>query len=105
MLATIRKTEILREPRWRRAVAGDAASAINIVLAIDPHGPDNLRLDLAMTVLVIRACEGNAAACVVVANVIARLPRAGDKQAFLSDAWAIRATDTLSARFRSGAVE
>ncbi|MCA1536717.1 hypothetical protein I6F21_29765 [Bradyrhizobium sp. NBAIM03] len=80
--------EFFGEPRWRAAVAGDAESAISIALSMNPRGQFRQKFDVAMTVLAACACEGSAAACVIVGNVILNLPKAGDKESDLADAWA-----------------
>lgn len=95
MRSTAAQVEFFDEPRWRAAVAGDAASAIAIVLSMNPKGPFRQKFDLAMTVLAVCACEGSAAASVVVGNVILNLPRAGDKESDLADTWGRLASTRL----------
>ncbi len=95
MRSVASQVEFLGEPRWRAAVAGDAASAIAIALSMSPRGPFRQKFDLAMTVVAVCACEGSSAACVVVGNVIVNLPRAGDREADLADEWARLASATL----------
>jgi hypothetical protein len=95
MRSVASQVEFFGEPRWRAAVAGDAASAIGIVLSMNAKGPFRQKFDLAMTALVPCACEGSAAACVVAGNVILNLPRAGDRESDLGDAWARLASVTL----------
>ncbi|WP_375157798.1 hypothetical protein [Bradyrhizobium sp. RDT46] len=97
MRGTIAKIAMLHERRWRDAVAGDATSAFEIALSMDPAGPCHSRLDLAMTALVICAYEGSPAACVVVASVLSRLPRLRGKED-LADSWALRASAVLAGR-------
>ncbi len=101
MRSTASQVEFFGEPRWRAAVAGDAASAIAIVLAMNPNGPFRQKFDIAMTVLAVCACEGSAAACVIVGNTILNLPRAGDKESDLADTWAHLASATLGLSMRS----
>ncbi|WP_426440426.1 hypothetical protein [Bradyrhizobium genosp. P] len=101
MRSVASQVEFFGEPRWHTAVAGDASSAIAIVLAMNPKGSFRQKFDLAMTVLAVCACEGSAAACVVVGNVIINLPRAGDKESDLGDAWALRASNILGRSVRS----
>jgi len=95
------QVEFFGEPRWRAAVAGDAASAIGVALSMNPKGPFRQKFDLAMTALAACACEGSAAACVVVGNVILNLPRASDEESDLADAWARLASTTLRQSMRS----
>jgi len=95
-----KQVEFFGEPRWKAAVSGDAESAIAIVLSMNPRGPFRQKFDVAMTILAACACEGSAAACVVIANVILNLPRAGDKESELADAWASVASATLRRSMR-----
>ncbi|WP_143275395.1 hypothetical protein [Bradyrhizobium canariense] len=95
MRSVASQVEFFGEPRWRAAVAGDAASAIAIVLSMKPKGPFRQKFDLAMTALAACACEGNAAACVVIGNIILNLSRGSDKESDLADAWARLASFTL----------
>lgn len=89
------QVEFFGEPRWRAAVAGDAASAIAIVLSMNPNDPFRQKFDLAMTALTACACEGSAAACVVLGNVLINLRRADRRESDLGDAWARLASTTL----------
>lgn len=95
MRDAIANIEMLHEPRWRKAVAGDATSAFNLVLAIDPLGPCRSKLDLAMSALVICAHEGGPTACVVVGSVISRMKRLRGKED-LAYSWAVRASTMLA---------
>ncbi|MHC2623999.1 hypothetical protein ACVIW2_006031 [Bradyrhizobium huanghuaihaiense] len=45
MRRTIANIEMLHEPQWRKAVTGDAASAFNLALSIDPKGPEQAKLN------------------------------------------------------------
>ena len=101
MRSVASQVEFFGEPRWRAAVAGDAASSIAIALSMKPKGPFPQKFDLAMTALAACACEGNAAACVVTGNIILNLPRRGDKESDLADAWARLASVTLRRSMRS----
>jgi len=94
------QVEFFGEPRWKSAVSGDAENAIAIVLSMNPRGPFRQKFDVAMTALAACACEGSAAACVIIANVILNLPRAGDKESELADAWASVASATLRRSLR-----
>lgn len=91
MQAAIEKVEMLGEPRWRDAVAGDAAAAVGMALLFDHQKASPGKLDLVMTALVINACDGNATACVVLSNVIRRLPGAGKREARIATSWLMRA--------------
>lgn len=104
MRGAIANIEMLHEPRWRKAVAGDAANAFNLALSIDPIGPGQSKLNLAMTALVICAHAGNPAACVVVASVIGRTKRIRAKED-LAHSWALRASAILISRTTTGATD
>jgi hypothetical protein len=91
MQAAIEKVEMLGEPRWRDAVTGDAAAAVGMAILFDRQKATPGKLDLAMTALVICACEGNATACVVLSNIIRRLPNSGGREARVATSWLIRA--------------
>lgn len=101
MRFVVSQVEFFGEPRWRATVAGNAASAITIVLSMNPKGPFRQKFDLAMTVLAACACEGSAAACVVVGNVLINLRRADGRESDLADAWARLASTTKRRSMRS----
>lgn len=98
MQAAIEKVEMLGEPRWRGAVAGDAAAAIGMALEMHRRDAFRQKFDLIMTALVICACSGDAAACLVLSNVIRRLPGAGPREARLATSWLMRAFRPLADR-------
>jgi hypothetical protein len=91
MKAAVEKVEMLGEPSWRGAVAGDAAAGVGMALLFDRQKATPGKLDLAMTTLVICACEGNATACVVLSNIIRRLPNSGEREARVATSWLMRA--------------
>lgn len=105
MRAAVEKVEMLGEPRWRAAIAGDATAAIG--LALEMHRQDALRerFDLIMTSLVICACAGDAAACLVLSGAIRRLPSAGPREARLATSWLMKAFRPLAERKISGGTE
>jgi hypothetical protein len=101
MQASIEKVEILGEPRWRDAVAGDAAAAVGMALLFNRHKASQGKLDLVMTALVINACGGDATACVVLSNVIRRLPGAGKREARIATSWLMQAFRPVADRISS----
>jgi hypothetical protein len=101
MQAAIEKVEMLGEPRWRDAVAGDAAAAVGMALLFDRQKASPGKLDLVMTALVINACDGNATACVMLSNVIRRLPGAGKREARIATSWLMRAIRPVADRVPS----
>lgn len=98
MKAAVAKVAMLAEPRWRDAVSGDASAAIAIVLATGNHNSHTLKFDICMTALVICACAGDAASCLVIAWVLRRLPKAKTRQKRLATSWTVRAMRPLLAR-------
>jgi hypothetical protein len=101
MRASIEKIEMLGEPRWRDAVAGDAAAAVGIALHLDHKRASPGKLDLVMTALVINARGGNATACVVLSNIIRRLPGAGKREARIATSWLMQAFRPVADRISS----
>lgn len=98
MKAAVQKVEMLGEPSWRDAVAGDAAAAVGMAIIFDRQKATPGKLDLVMTALVICACEGNATACVVLSNIIRRLPNAGNHEASVATSWLMQAFRPLADR-------
>lgn len=91
MRLSIAKVELFSEPRWQKAVTGDAAAAIGIALSMRPEDSFHQKFDVAMTALVVCAAEGNAAACIVLSNIIRRLPGAGRREVCIAISWLVRA--------------
>jgi hypothetical protein len=98
MQAAVEKVEMLGEPHWRDAIAGDAAAAVHMALHFDRQKASPGKFDLIMTALVIRASEGNATACVVLSKIIRRLPNAGEREARVATSWLMRAFRPLADR-------
>ncbi len=101
MQAAVERVEMLDEPLWREAVAGDATAAAAMALLIDFRTVWPGKLDLVMTALVINACDGDAAACVVLSNVIRRVPGAGKREARIATSWLMRAFRPFADRHES----
>lgn len=98
MKAAVANVAMLAEPRWHDAISGDASAAIAIVLAMGIHNSHTLKFDICMTALVVCACEGDAASCLVIAWVLRRLPKAKTRQKRLSTSWTVRAMRPLLVR-------
>lgn len=98
MKAAIENVEMLGEPSWRDAVAGDAAATVGMAILFDRQKAAQGKLDLAMTALAICACEGDAASCLVIAYMLKRLPKAGRREKRLSSSWTVRAMRPLLAK-------
>lgn len=100
----IGKLDMLGEPLWKSAVAGDAASAIDIVFRMHPLHSPRLRFDLAMTALVVCAAVGDPSACLVTASVLRRAPGSGKAEARIATSWLVKAFGKIASR-RSGGVD
>jgi hypothetical protein len=59
---------------WLSAMRGDAAASIAIAVQMLPITEITLEVDLAMTVLMLGALDGNAAAAVVLSQLLGRAP-------------------------------
>lgn len=102
MQAAIEKVAILGEPRWHAAVAGDAAAAIALAIEARHRGIHLHRFDLAMTALTLCALAGDAAACMVVSNILRRTGGASPSAARLANSWLVLAfRSDLPPTFRS----
>jgi hypothetical protein len=102
MKAAVEKVEMLGEPSWRDAVAGDAAAAVGTAILFDRQKAAPGKLDLAMTALVVCACEGDAASCLMIAYMLKRLPKAGRREKRLSTSWTVRAMRPFLAKVEAG---
>jgi hypothetical protein len=98
MKAAVEKVEMLGEPSWRDAVAGDHAAAVGMAILSKRRKATPGKLDLVMTALVLCACEGNATACLVLSNIIRRLPDSGQREAGIAASWLVRAFPSLADR-------
>lgn len=96
---------ILGENRWRLAATGDAAAAIGIVVGLRKSDASKPVFDVVMTALAATAADGNAAACVVMANVLRTMPGAGAAEARIATSWLFRAFASHGAGVRSNAGE
>src|SRR4051812_47709201 len=87
MKAAVEKVEMLGKPSWRVAVARDAAAAVGLAILFDRQKGTPGKIDLVTTALVICARQGSAAACVVLSNIIKRLPNSGQREAGIAAPW------------------
>lgn len=72
----LRKTGLLREPRWRAALQGDAAAAVAIALDhVRKRAGGGTTTDLVMSNLLVLAVKGDATASTVIAHVVGMLAR------------------------------
>src|ERR1700753_43119 len=76
------------DEQWRAAIRGDAAAAVKLALQIKPNSPMTVKLDLAMTVL-LRAALNDAAAALVLAHCLNRMPLDQMERARLATSWLV----------------
>lgn len=76
------------DPRWRAAIAGDAAAAIAIALEMRLIVEVCLTVDVAMTILLACAFD-NAAAALVLCDSLKRIPLPRRTRATLLTSWMI----------------
>jgi hypothetical protein len=72
--ATLDKITVMKGHEWLSAMRGDAAASIAIAVEMFPITEITLEVDLAMTVLMLSALDGNAAAALVLSKLLARAP-------------------------------
>jgi hypothetical protein len=75
---------------WRRAIAGDATCAIRIALRMEVPDEIFYPVDARMTLLVYAALNGSAAAALVLANLLRRMPLDGPDKNRLATSWLVR---------------
>jgi hypothetical protein len=72
--ATLGKICVMKGREWLAAMHGDAAASIAIAVEMFPITEITLEVDLAMTVLMLGALDGNAAAALVLSQLLGRAP-------------------------------
>lgn len=72
--ATLDKIFVMNGREWLSAMHGDAAASIAIAVQMFPITEITLEVDLAMTVLMLGALDGNAAAAVILSQLLGRAP-------------------------------
>ena len=95
MRASLSKINMLGEPRWKDAAAGDASASIGVALDMNAGGTVDARFDLVMTALAVCAAGGNAAACLVMSHILRKIPGAGKGEARIATSWLVRAFDKV----------
>ncbi len=86
----VARVTILGRPDWYEAVEGDPAAAIRLAASFLPLDEITLQVDLAMTVLVLHAVAGDAAAAATVAFMIRNVPGRAALHQDISKSWLIR---------------
>lgn len=72
---------------WRKAVGGDAASAMGLALGMDIPSEITIRTDFKMTVLLHSALAGSAGAALVLSSLLRRMPIDGVLRRRLATSW------------------
>lgn len=72
---------------WRKAVGGDAASAMSLALCMDIPSEITIRTDFKMTVLLHSALGGSAGAALVLSSLLRRMPIDGVLRRRLATSW------------------
>jgi hypothetical protein len=72
---------------WRKAVGGDAASAMGLALGMDIPSEITVRTDFKMTVLLHSALGGSAGAALVLSSLLRRMPIDGVLRRRLATSW------------------
>ncbi|MBN8990615.1 MAG: hypothetical protein J0H42_20410 [Rhizobiales bacterium] len=94
---------------WRKAVGGDAASAMGLALRMEIPSAVTARTDLVMTVLLHSALRGSAGAALVLSYLLRRMPIDDVLRRRLATSWlahnvrlALPELERVSARRRAG---
>ncbi|MCP4617054.1 MAG: hypothetical protein GY844_11525 [Bradyrhizobium sp.] len=75
---------------WRRAIAGDATCAIRIALRMEVPDEITFPVDATMTLLMYSALDGSAAAGLVLAHLLRRMPIDAPLKHRLATSWLVR---------------
>jgi hypothetical protein len=79
-----------RDIEWREAIAGDAACAVRIALRMEIPDEVTYPVDARMSLLLYSALNGSAAAALVLAHLLRKMPLAGDMKNRLATSWPVR---------------
>lgn len=86
---TLDKICVMKGREWLGAMRGDAAASIAIAVEMFPITEITLEVDLAMTVLVVSALGGDAAAAVILSRLLPRAPLDHPFARELSASWLV----------------
>jgi len=104
--ATLDKITVMKGHEWLSAMRGDAAASIAIAVEMLPITEITLEVDLAMTVLMLGALDGNAAAAVVLSQLLGRAPLDHPFAKELSVSWLVlnlrRALNASKQSYKAG---
>jgi hypothetical protein len=79
-----------RDIEWRKAIAGDAACAVRIALRMEIPDEVTYPVDARMSLLLYSALQGSAAAALVLAHLLRRMPLDGPLKNRLATSWLVR---------------
>jgi hypothetical protein len=79
-----------RNIEWQNAIAGDAAYAVRIALRMEIPDEVTYPIDAGMTLLLYSALQGSAAAALVLAHLLRRMPLDGPLKNRLATSWLVR---------------
>jgi hypothetical protein len=79
-----------RDVEWRKAIAGDAACAVRIALSMQIPDEVAYSVDARMSLLLYSALNGSAAAALVLAHLLRKMPLDGDIKNRLATSWLVR---------------
>jgi hypothetical protein len=78
-----------RDIEWREAIAGDAACAVRIALRMEIPDEVTYPVDARMSLLLYSALNGSAAAALVLAHLLRKMPLDGDMKNRLATSWPV----------------
>jgi hypothetical protein len=79
-----------RDIEWRKAIAGDAAHAVRIALGMEIPDEVTYPVDARMSLLLYSALNGSAAAALVLAHLLRKMPLDGHIKNRLATSWLVR---------------
>jgi hypothetical protein len=79
-----------RDVEWRKAIAGDAACAVGIALRMEIPDDITYPVDARMTLLLYSALNGSAAAALVLAHLLRKMPLDAPMKNRLATSWLVR---------------
>lgn len=91
------KTSLFGQPKWRNAVGGDVSAAVGVAVSFLPVDEVTVQFDIAMTALISYAIEGDAAAAIVVSNILRSLPGRERLHRRIATSWFVSNLAALSA--------
>lgn len=91
------KTSLFGQAKWQNAVGGDVSAAVGVAVSFLPVDEVTVQFDIAMTALISYAIEGDAAAAIVVSNILRCLPGRERLHRRIATSWFVSNLAALSA--------